>query len=493
MSDREGSVDKIRTVGIIGGGVSGLSAGGLLSRHGLMVKLFEANDKLGGLCATTKIGGYTFNDGAGYLCLPGILDHVFKKLDLERPSILPLRKVASHQTILPDGTVVFLGGKLRVKVNQRVGEVDTIRLQKELKKMLHKWEPVFRIYEDDLSIHPFLLSRMISKMWPHVHKLQGTIASEIERLFSDKAVRAAMTGSMLYITGRPPQETPTPLILATVAVLTEGFYLPEGGMGKIPETLSQCLENNGGEISLNSRVRKIVLKSGRVYGLEIEGQGLVEVDAVISTVSGMVTFGSLLKPEDLPRGMSQKVKKAPLSHKALSIQLGLSNVVDGCSHSNSILPMMKEQSKFFIPRGEEVKWFIYFVPTVTMPQLAPQGGSIIEMFPAIKQDRPADHWDEQNTGRVVESSLQALSRLHKIDIAVKRVLSPKDFQVSMHLYKGAIYGLSTAADFRAKFPHASGVPGLYQAGQTTYPGYGVAPSAMSGIFAAETLLNSDNK
>ena len=472
--------------------MSGLSAGGLLSRRGVSVKVFEANDKLGGCCANTTIGGYTFNDGAGYLCLAGILDHVFEKINLNRRSILPLRKVTSYRTTLPDGTVVVMGDNCRIKVDRKIGEVGTVRLKRELKGMLEKWEPVLRIYEDDLSVHPFMFSRMISKIWPHVHKLQGTVASEITRLFSDKAVRAAVAGALLYITGRPPQKTPIPMILALVAVLTEGFYLPEGGMGKIPEALGQCLKDNGGEIFINSKVNKVRLKNGVVQGLEIDGQGLFEVDAVISSVSGMATFSSLLNAEDLQRGMSRKVQRAPLSHKALSIQLGLSNVIDRCSHSNSILPMMKEQSKFFIPKEDEVKWFVYFVPTVTMPDLASQGGSIIEMFPAIKQDRPADDWDEQNTGRVVESALQALSRLHKIDIAVIRTLSPKDFQASMHLYKGAIYGLSTAADFRAKFPHASGVTGLYQAGQTTYPGYGVAPAAMSGILAAETLLETKN-
>ena len=91
--------------------MSGLSAGGLLSRRGVSVKVFEANDKLGGCCANTTIGGYTFNDGAGYLCLPGILDHVFEKLNLDRRSILPLRKVTSYKTTLPDGTVVFMGDK----------------------------------------------------------------------------------------------------------------------------------------------------------------------------------------------------------------------------------------------------------------------------------------------------------------------------------------------------------------------------------------------
>ena len=110
-----------------------------------------------------------------------------------------------------------------------------------------------------------------------------------------------MSGALLF-TGRPPQKTPVTIILVPIAILTEGFYLPEGGMGKITEALSKSLRNNGGEIFLNSKVNKILVKNGSVYGLEIDGQGLVEVDAVISTVSGMETFSSLLKPEEVTKG-----------------------------------------------------------------------------------------------------------------------------------------------------------------------------------------------
>jgi phytoene dehydrogenase-like protein len=485
-------VSKINTVAIIGGGVSGLSAGGLLSRKGLRVKLFEANEKLGGCCANTNLAGYTFNDGALYLVLPGILDHVFEKLGLDRPSLLPLRKITSNETAtLPDGTVVSIADRLDVSVKKSHGDTDGIKLQKELGSMLKKWEPVLHLFAEDIIIHPFSLSRLMVKGWRHLHKFRGTVASEINKLFSDEAVRAAMSGVLLY-TGLPPQKTPVLQILGLVAMLSEGLYLPEGGMGKIPEALTLSLKKNGGELFLNARIHKIIVKNGRVYGLEVDGQGLVEVDAVISTISGMATFDILLNPEDIPYDMRGKVQNTALSHKALGLQLGLSNVVGPCSHSNSILPMMEEQYKLFILDEDDVNWFNYTVPTITMPDLAPRGGSIIEMFLPVKQNLPVDDWDEQKKEKIVASAVRALSRVHDIHIAVKRALSPKDFRDRMHFYKGALYGLSPAVDPRALFPHNPPILGLYQAGQTTYPGYGVGPAAMSGIFAAEALMKTKN-
>lgn len=483
-------MSKTKTVAVIGGGVSGLSAGGLLARKGFRVKLFEANDKLGGSCANTNLGGYTFHDGAMFLAFPGVLDRVFDRLGLDRPSLLPLRKITANQTTkLPDGSIVTFRDGLDVTVNGRNGDSRNAHLQRELDVTLKKWRPVLSLFAEDLLLHPLSLSRLVAKGWRQLPKLRGSVAAELRHLFSDEAVRAAMSGVMLFA-GTPPQETPVQSILGLVAMLTEGFYLPEGGMGRIPEALSQALKNNGGEIFLNSKIDKIAVKNGRVHGLEIEGQGLVEIDAVVSTASGMMTFGTLLNEEDTPNSMRRKLQTSPLSHKALVVQLGLSNQVDVPSHSNSILPMMEEQYQVFVPEENDVKWPIYSVPTVTLPELAPLGGSIVEMFPPIKQDVPADAWDDQQKERIVASAVKALARLHDIHVAMKRVSSPKDFQNRMHLYQGAIYGLSPNADPRAQYPHASPIRGLYQAGQTTYPGYGVSSAAISGIFAAETLMRT---
>jgi phytoene dehydrogenase-like protein len=103
----------------------------------------------------------------------------------------------------------------------------------------------------------------------------------------------------------------------------------------------------------------------------------------------------------------------------------------------------------------------------------------------------ADEWDEDRKERIVAAAVRSLSRLHDMEVAVTRAQSPKDFQGRMHLYKGSLYGLSPLADPRSQFEHKSDVPGLYMAGQTTFPGYGVGPAAMSGILAAEALLKTE--
>ncbi|MEW5942377.1 MAG: NAD(P)/FAD-dependent oxidoreductase [Pseudomonadota bacterium] len=479
---------KAKSVAIIGGGVAGLSAAALLSRRGLEVKLFEANSKVGGCCATTNLSGYTFNDGALYLALPGLLDHLFEKIGLDRSSSLPLRKISANQTTsLPDGTTVTIGEGLDIRIDGGNGAVDHARLQEELAAFMRKWEPVLRFMADDILLHPLSLSRFLAKGWRHLYKFRGTVASELNASFSSEAARAAMSGALLY-TGCPPEKMPIISLIGLVAMFRDGFFLPEGGMGRLPETLSHAVLSNGGEIHLNSGVSRILVKNGRVRGIEVAHADSIEFDAVISTVSGMHTFGTLMDPVDVPAGMRRKVRHANLSHKGYLLQLGLTNKIDVRSHCNNVLPMMEDQYQTFLPGENAVQWPIYTVPTVTMPELAPAGGSIVEMFPPINQGLSADDWSEDRKEEVAGLAVESLKRMHEIDIAVRRILSPKEFQESLHLYGGALYGLSPVAGLRALYPHRSPVPGLYQAGQTTWPGFGVGPAAMSGIFAAEALI-----
>jgi phytoene desaturase len=188
---------------IIGGGVAGLTAANLLARDGFRVAICEAASKLGGSCASTTLAGYTFNDGAVYLAVISVLDHVFQNLGLNRAELLPLRKITSiSSTTLPDGTVVNMGKELDVTVTGG-RTADKNRLKDELRRMIDKWQPVLRFATEELLLHPFSPWRMLRKGWRHLPKFHGTVASELRRAFGDDAVRSALSGALLY-NGVPP-------------------------------------------------------------------------------------------------------------------------------------------------------------------------------------------------------------------------------------------------------------------------------------------------
>lgn len=480
----------LKKIAVVGGGLSGLSAALRLSRAGHRVALYEAGDKLGGCCATTDVQGYRFNDGALYVALPEIIDRAFDQLRLDREALLPLKKIAATQTTrLPDGTVITLTDGLGVKVHSPRGHAQAAGLEQQLAALLARWRPMMDLLAGELVTQPLSVWRLLSKGWRQLPKLRGTVASELDRHIADPALRAALSAVTLY-TGLPPERTPAIQLVGLAAMLADRFYMPEGGMGRIPQVLADALTAQGAEIVLGAKVRKIVVRGGKVRGLDVEGHGHVDADAVISTVSAMATFDALLDARDVHGGIRKKVARSPLSLRAFSLQLGLRHKIAGASHFMNVVPFMDAQHQLLKGTQGPPRWFSYTVPTVTLPELAPAQGSVIEMFPPIDANLPLDAWTDERVEAVADAAIEALRGQHPIDVAVRRVRSPRAFRDDMRLFGGAIYGLSPAAPAWAQFAHRTRIDGLFQAGQTTYPGYGVGPSMMSGIFAARALMET---
>lgn len=481
-----------KSVAIIGGGMSGLAAACFLSRQGVSVDLFEANDKVGGSCATTRIDGYTFSDGAVYLAMPMMLDSLFASLGLNRDSLLPLRGINALQSAtLPDGTIVDIKSGPEITLLPAQGTSATPYPQREVDDFLDKWAPTLRFFTDDVLIRPLSLGRMLIKGWRHLARLRGSAASQLCGSFSNETVQAALGGALLYA-GAPPDRQPCAAVLGLVSMLRDGYFLPVGGMGRLPEVLGDAVQARGGRIHLNGSVKRIRVRGKRACALELSDGDVIEVDAVISTASAMHTYTSLLSAEDSPPAMRRRAERSPLSHRGFVLQLGLSNEIAARSHTNYILPWLGEQSRIFEAGRENNRWITYVVPTQTCPELAQTGGSIVELFPTIEQTIDPDDWNEERKETIARKAIELLRREHEIDIKVSRILSPREFKYDSHLYAGALYGISPTAGPSALFKHRSPVNGLYLAGQTTWPGFGVIGAGFSGIFAAETLLRHES-
>ena len=69
-----------RRIAVVGGGIGGLTAAGLLAREGHAVTLYEGTQHLGGKAQAVTLGGLTLDLGPTLLTLPHLVRATFEQL-----------------------------------------------------------------------------------------------------------------------------------------------------------------------------------------------------------------------------------------------------------------------------------------------------------------------------------------------------------------------------------------------------------------------------
>lgn len=473
---------------VIGAGLAGLSAAVRLGRAGHRVTILEAGSGIGGCCSTESVDGFRFNNGAIYVATPSLLRHAFARLGLALDEQVRMRCIEVPQlSILDNGTRVFTTTTQGSWVQGERAAERTGRYRSELDDLCRAWRPVYRTLMDEVLPHELSLWRVLSRLWRHLPKMSGSVADLLRKSFSDPDTRAAAGAITLY-TGLAPQDTPATQIVGLLALLDEGFRLPEGGMGRIPDALGQAAVAQGVELRLHAAVDRIAVRHGGVQGVHLADGEFVPARAVVATPSAVQTVKDMLDPGIVPKSLARRAQKAPLSHRAISIQLGVQWEEPATARAFAVnhVPPLEKQGLFHLPAEGEVRWFSRTCPAGTLPGTAPEGMAVVEMFAPVPAGN-AEAVGDDEARAIADRYVEAWQRGRPCRIVARRILSPRDFATRRHLYKGALYGLSPGVKPTGYFPHRSGIAGLYLAGQTTYPGYGVAPAMLSGIHAADAL------
>ncbi|MDM7924157.1 MAG: FAD-dependent oxidoreductase, partial [Pyrinomonadaceae bacterium] len=100
----------MKSVCIIGGGISGLTTAFLLKRKGFAVTVFEAADKPGGNVQTISKDGYTIEQGPNSLLKAPRLVDLVKLLGLE-DKVIAADPSAKKRYILTGGELEAMGPK----------------------------------------------------------------------------------------------------------------------------------------------------------------------------------------------------------------------------------------------------------------------------------------------------------------------------------------------------------------------------------------------
>ncbi|HKO97546.1 MAG TPA: NAD(P)/FAD-dependent oxidoreductase [Pyrinomonadaceae bacterium] len=463
-----------RRVVIIGAGMGGLTAAIRLAQQGLRVRVIEARSESGGLASGFERDGLRFDAGP-YVLLdrPG-LEWAFRSLGLELAEHISLRRIDDvYEVLSSDGVTVRFHGDLK----RTAAGFDA------------QWPGSGKLYEDFVAatketherLSPLLhISRpspshlLTNRRFTRIPFLLQSLGSVLERTNLPRPVVEAIA-IWTQIAGQRMDQAPSPLAFVPALIHSIGAFYPVDGIASIPRTLTRVATEAGVEFQYDTRVRRIVCEHWRIRGVETDEGDFVPADAIVSNYSGIGTYVEML--EETPTPAKQKLSKLPLQSPGACAYLAI--------RGDAKPPYLRFKT---FSTGELCRLLIR--PAVVAPELKKDG-----WLPA-RVISPMRHEEAQRLG--VEGQRDYLNQIIDDswwregvdDYRVVHTRIPAEWGTQFNLYRDSMNPVMTAGFMRAgrlahKSPYARG---LYLAGSSTHPGQWVSFCAISGILAADDLL-----
>lgn len=459
---------------IIGAGMGGLTAAIRLARKGLSVRVIEARAGAGGLASGFEKDGLKFDAGP-YVLLdcPG-LEWAFRAVGLELTDHVSLRRIDEVYEVLSSEGV-------------------TVRFYGDLKKTASGFDALWpgsgKLYEDFVAstgkthklLSPLLhVSRpgasqlLTGGRFTRIPFLLQSLKSILKRTNLPLPVVEAIA-IWTQIAGQRMDDAPSPLAFVPALIHSVGALYPVDGIATIPRVLELVAREAGVEFLYHTRVRRIVCESGRISGVEANEGEFLGADAIVSNYSGIGTYLEML--EATPAGARKKLNRLPLQSPGACAYLAIKGEAKP--------PYLRFKT---FATGELCRLLV--TPGVVAPELNKNG-----WFPA-RLISPMRHEEAERLG--VEGQREYLAQLIKEswwrdgvdDYRVVDTRVPAEWGSQFNLYRDSMNPVMTAGFMRAgrlahRSPHARG---LYLAGSSTHPGQWVSFCAISGILAADDLL-----
>lgn len=181
-------------IGIIGGGISGLTAAFLLNRRGFEISLFEKSDRVGGNIQSKTIDGFLIEYAPNSLLKSPRLIDLIRELDLEA-EVLPANATNKKRYVLRDGKLKSLPMSVAgLMTGDYFSWKAKLRLLKEpfVKSKSPDGESVAKFFERRLGLEivehaadPFIAgiyagnpeNLSIRSAFPRLHKLEKSFGS----------------------------------------------------------------------------------------------------------------------------------------------------------------------------------------------------------------------------------------------------------------------------------------------------------------------------
>ncbi|QSQ20372.1 phytoene desaturase [Pyxidicoccus parkwayensis] len=473
-------------VAVVGGGIGGLTAAGLLAKEGYAVTLFEGSDSLGGKARAITVDGITLDTGPTLLTLPDLVRGTFKKLDA-LDLMPPLTELEPQCTYRFADGCGFTAYKNLERMAESAGEVRPGE-RRGVHGFYAEAEAIWRAAGEPYLEAPF--EGMPGFMARVAKRGVGAVMAGMKlSTLNDLATKHFKTDHMQQYVGRfatyagaSPYEASAAFALIPHIEHAYGVHHARGGVGALVEALGQAVRRLGVTVHLKTRARFERMADGYRVG----PQGDAEL------------FDSVVVNADPLESLHRTDEPLALSGFVMLLE------VDGRPHlpHHAVLfggDYRREFDELFGGQLASDPTVYFCNPSATDTTMAPLGRTglfVMVNAPAlpvgqVEAERAARAWEsgaERAKAQMFEKLFQHYPELRgRTRVIGQR--TPVDL-AAQGAPGGSIYGFLPHGKFGPfRRPRIrGGTPGLFFAGGGTHPGGGVPLVMLSGRFAAELAL-----
>jgi prolycopene isomerase len=489
---------------VIGAGLSGLTAAGLLAKSGLSVLVLERNYMPGGACGAFRRRGITFDMGAAMLFgfgERGFNPHRFVMNELEEP-VEVVRHKALYRLNYGDQPIVFWPDRERFyrELDRAFpGHEKEIRgfysYIVDLYENVIAADPVFiapsEMRRADLAAqfrrHPVKQARTVALLFTSAGKLIRRFVRSPEVIkFFDK-----LTSTYCYTT---MDETPA-ILAATMFVdnHTGGSYYPVGSPAALAGRMEKAVEKRGGTIRYETEVTEILFEDGRAAGVRTRDGAELRAGSVIFAGAIKNLYGRLL-----PRERTTAAERAKVAGLVMTWP---SVVLYGVVRAD-VIPEGTLPVEMFVDNRDALdeSEVTVYISSLEDPSLCPPGKHVFTMIGPSFASWPTAGGPGDRTPAYGEQKKAEAKRLLGLlnrrfpgfEQAIEFIEIGSPTTIERYLLKngGSVAGpRNTMGQELMRRAHAaSRWPGLFLAGESTVMGTGTPAVTVSGVSAADMVL-----
>ncbi len=488
---------------VIGSGMAGLTAAAYLARDGCRVIVIEQADHPGGVTATIRKSGFSWD--LGPMALEGIAPG--------EPAGLLLKELGCDERInlvRGDRGLFFPDFSVSRPQDYRGPDWRSERL-KEL--FPHEAENIDRFYKvlertTDLitlerhsvvSAFPrslFMKAGMLALV-PMVKKYFNWNSRQLmDSFFTDKKLITfflAILADMTILPEEYPalgvpfsnQENAYDRRIPSRRALRIGprnitYQFVSGGCGSLVSAMIDVITKHGGAIRTGTTVRCIRTDKGRVSGVELSTGEIIDAELAFVSGGARECFFKMIGRERLPADFASTIDNIPLMESILMVHLGVD--MDPTPHQD--VPLNYYYGIYDIDEGVArarsgnfhggKDGFLIYIPSLHSPQMAPAGKHAITVY-TIAPNLIGGGWQrnrEKTADRLVHEAERIIPGLRR-HTRVRVILTPKDFGRLVHLSDHHSFGGYCPMMGRSGAPHVTPIRGLWFIGSQSETGPGV--------------------